>query len=143
MWAWAAATIRSPAKDRLLKTVAWTQVISCTLFQALENAAYLATKGVVEVRGDRVVSLYRWSARFWAVHVLVEFVRLWRVGRVVEVGDEKAEAKWWRDVYVNVAWAPMTWHYSVAGGLISEASVAGLGFVAGVLGLREAWRVTA
>lgn len=118
-------------------------MVSCTVFQALENAAYLATKGVLEVKGERIVGWYRWSARFWAVHVLMEFVRLWRVGQTADLKDEKAEAKWWRDLYVNVAWAPMTWHYSVAGGLISEASVAGLGLVAGVLGLREAWKVTA
>lgn len=146
MWAWGASTLRNPNKDGLLKNVVWTQVLACTAFQGFENAAYLATKGIIDLKGETVVRFYRWSARFWAVHVSLEFVRLWRLrelrAKSVEK-DETVDAKWWRDLYSNAAWLPMTWHYSVSGGLISDASIAALGLIAGVLGLREAWTGTA
>ncbi|MCJ1247380.1 hypothetical protein MMC30_004594 [Trapelia coarctata] len=195
IWAWGASVYRSPPKDSVLRAIAWAQVISCALFQALENAAYLGSKGVVDlgrwVEGgnDRgVVRAYVWSSRFWMVHVALEFGRLGRAwalraaeetepvqlegaitggtevenegGKETGLAVREAEAgasyekrsldkrtaeerAWWKDIYVNAAWLPLTMHWSTEEGIASEAQVAILGMIPGILGLRDAWKVTA
>lgn len=200
IWAWGASIYRSPPKDRVLKAIAWAQVMSCALFQALENAAYLGSKGVVDLgrwveRGnDRgVARAYVWSSRFWMAHVLLEFGRLGRVwalkendetgssrdqsaaehavtggpevekeggketGLVVSEGGAETlsnhegdfdkttaeERAWWKDIYVNAAWLPLTMHWGQEEGIASEAQIAILGMIPGILGLKAAWRATA
>lgn len=60
-----------------------------------------------------------------------------------KVAEREEEARWWREVGVNAAYAPMTVHWSVEEGIWGEGSVGALGIVAGMLGIREAWRKTA
>ena len=98
---------------------------------------------------------YVWSARFWMMYVALEGGRLgvdmWmsdkgeeEQGRVLKREDEKeADEKWWRDAFTNAAYAPMTVHYSLEGGCLGEGQVGLLGLVAGVVGIRDAWRRTA
>ena len=126
------------------------------MFQYLENAAYLGSKGVLNFGQRKITRWYMWSCRFWALHVLLEFVRLARVralrrkegipsGREEKEGKmevAKAEAKWWRDVYINAAWMPLTIHFSTEKGFVGEGTTAALGLIAGILGLKEAWKVT-
>ena len=98
-------------------------------------------------------------------HVVLEFGRLarqWSINREGsarndegsdkqgnEINDSQVLAKrdeedkeWWKQVYVNAAWFPVTVHYGSRSGLVGEAQLAMLGLVAGVLGLRDAWRAT-
>ena len=37
------------------------------------------------------------------------------------------ERKWWRDVLVNLLYAPMTLHYGIEGGILGETGLAVLG----------------
>ena len=60
-----------------------------------------------------------------------------------KITKAEEEARWWREVGVNAAYAPMTLHWSLAQGLLGEGIIGTLGMVAGGLGLREAWRKTA
>ena len=60
-----------------------------------------------------------------------------KIARAVE------RERWWNEVLVNAAYAPMTLHWSFEGGLLPEGVIGALGMVAGGLGLREAWRSTA
>lgn len=53
------------------------------------------------------------------------------------------EMRWWREVGVNAAYAPMTLHWSLEQGLLGDGVIGALGVVAGGLKLREAWRKTA
>lgn len=72
-------------------------------------------------------------------------------GEMVVHGDDregtiervKEEARWWREVYVNAAYAPLTVHWSLEKGCVSEAWVGILGSVAGLVGFRELWKETA
>lgn len=48
--------------------------------------------------------------------------------------------RWWRQVVSNAAWAPLTVHWSVEGGMLGDGAVGALGMVAGGMALREAWR---
>jgi len=68
-------------------------------------------------------------------------------GGVQAVGEKEekiqrtqASKRWWRQVVANAAWAPLTVHWSVEGGVLGEGAVGALGMVAGGVALREAWR---
>lgn len=63
---------------------------------------------------------------------------------VIEAKKEKdiGEEKWWREVLVNAAYAPMTMHWSVENGILAEPFLAALGLMAAGLGFRQAWRET-
>lgn len=63
---------------------------------------------------------------------------------VIEAKKEKntGEEKWWRDVLVNAAYAPITMHWSVEDGILAEPFLAALGLVAAGSGFRQAWRET-
>ena len=155
IWAWGAATIRDPPKDPLLRYITFIQITACAMFQYLENTGYLAANGVLGISPpEKIAKRFVWSARFWAVHVFLQFVNLSRRRQLthreqplVEKSDKdavvKAEAKWWRDLYVNAAWAPLTVHWSTAGGYLPEEGVALLSLTAGWLGLRQAWIASA
>ena len=123
-------------------------------------------------RGKRSERWYVWAARFWMCHVGLEFVRLGRV-RVLRSREERVEVQgkkegvegardlvvaekgeltagledeeqaWWRKVYINSAWFPLTMHYSMEDGFAGEALVAALGLVPGIYGIRDAWKATA
>ena len=61
----------------------------------------------------------------------------------LEVGAEIEEQVWWRKVYINAAWLPLTMHYSMEEGFAGEAQVAALGLIPGIYGIRDAWKATA
>ena len=71
-------------------------MLSCAVFQALENLAFLGDKGVVGVSEGGRARAWRWSARAWGVFVGCEIGRLgleWgnRRGVVGVGGREKKE----------------------------------------------------
>jgi Peroxisomal biogenesis factor 11 (PEX11) len=152
IWSWAVATWRNPPSDPLLRYITWVQVAACASFQYLENGAYLAANGVIAMEPERIGRRFQWSARFWAVHVFLQFITLGR-RRQLELQSQKAvekrdpesdaaavktQAKWWRDIYVNAAWAPLTIHWSTSGYMPDEG-IAALCLTAGWLGIRQAW----
>ena len=48
--------------------------------------------------------------------------------------------KWKREVGVNAAYAPMTVHYSLENGVLSEGAIGALGVVVAWLTMGKAWR---
>lgn len=56
--------------------------------------------------------------------------------------DGMGEEKWWRDVLVNAAYAPMTMHWSVEDGILAEPWLGAFGLIAAGVGFRQAWRDT-
>ena len=154
IWSCAARLWRSTPKDRATRSILWTQVVAGFTLKYMENCAYLASKGVLGFSEKKIGRWYKWSARLWATHVLLELVRLARETAVHDQegssgdadGDEKemkiAKAKqvtkWWRDVYVNVAWMPLTIHWSMERGFAGEGLIALLGWIPGVVSRKEA-----
>lgn len=59
--------------------------------------------------------------------------------KLARIEDER---RWWREVGVNAAYAPMTLHWSFERGMLGDGVIGVLGIVAGGLELREAWRKT-
>jgi len=87
------------------------------------------------------------------MHVGLDFVRLWhqagvrrRKGKGVEGVEGESEkewkVKWRREMVTNLAWAPLTVHWSLEEGLVGEFWVGLLGSVAGITGFRELWKST-
>ncbi|KAH9877873.1 hypothetical protein J1614_003090 [Plenodomus biglobosus] len=159
-------------KDKILRSLTWGAIASCVGFQVLENGAYLSSKGVLTTSswtGDagraRENAWWIWSSRFWAAYVGVEIARLgaeWyyhapkptatqgdgekedKLAREEEVKRGKLEKwVWWKDLASNMAYAPMTLHWSRERGLLSDWGVGACGMVAGGALLADAWRKTA
>ncbi|KAH6642334.1 hypothetical protein C7974DRAFT_385257 [Boeremia exigua] len=159
--------------ERVLRGTTWAALASCVAFQVLENGAYAASKGMLtgagwsgEVGKRRETVWWVWSSRFWAAYVGCEIFRLgveracWAPkGKMEGEGDGEKEGKlqaeqekreesskrwaWWKDLASNVAYAPMTLHWSVEEGLLSELQVGAFGTVAAGALLVDAWRKTA
>lgn len=159
-WAKRAWTEKAPHRDLVMRGLAWAQILCSTGFQACENVAFLAQKGVV-LKGEKWRGwegmLWRWSSRFWLASVGLEGVRLARV-RQLGFGEEGAEEKegkvkkmeaeqrWWEDVYSNMGWVPSSMHWSFfdeEDSPISEAAIGLGGMVPTFINLRRQWRETA
>ena len=158
-------------KEKLLRGTTWAAIASCVAFQVLENGAYAASKGMLTSEawsGDagkrRENRWWVWSSRFWAAYVGCELLRLviertYREPHVEAVGDGEKEDKlkseqekresynrnftWWKDLISNIAYAPMTLHWSVEEGLLNDTQVGIFGMIAGGSLLAGAWRKTA
>ncbi|KAJ9206467.1 hypothetical protein DTO166G4_7991 [Paecilomyces variotii] len=155
LWAWGSAVLKAPPSDPVLRAVAFLQVFVNVVYQALENVAYLASKGIfpksfVERRGG-IDKWYIWSTRAWLGHVLLEFVRLGRETVLrkakyaelekakTELDDKAAlaavlqqeetrrqEIRAFRKSLVNnLAWAPLCIHWSVEQGIGIPPSLTG------------------
>jgi len=146
----------APPKDAVQRNLAWAQVLVNIFYQILENGAYLASKGVLGWDEKKQTRAWVWSSRFWAAHVGFDFGRLGydfymrrkaaskaketkKEGGVL--GAEEVRA-WRREMAVNLAYAPLTVHWSLEEGLVSDLWVGLLGSVAGVVGFRELWKNT-
>ncbi|OTB08426.1 hypothetical protein M426DRAFT_317044 [Hypoxylon sp. CI-4A] len=149
-------------EDRLETGISWLQLSLCVVFQALENGAYLSSKGVLGWASATQRRAGLWSARFWAAFVGVEVGRLFyesRRRRGLRSGEDRfADAKtaaevqredvewadaWKKSVLRNLAWAPLTVHWSLEQGLVPEMAVGALGSIPGVIQIRDLWRRTA
>ncbi|OTA81771.1 hypothetical protein M434DRAFT_401236 [Hypoxylon sp. CO27-5] len=151
----------SNKEDKLETTISWLQLGTCIVFQALENGAYLSSKGVLgwSPATQRRASL--WSARFWAAFVGVEVGRLFyeshrrglrsreekfaggKTAAQVQAEEMEWNDAWKKSVARNLAWAPLTVHWSMENGLLGEMAVGALASIPGVIQMRDLWRRTA
>jgi hypothetical protein len=162
IYAWGKSVYNSPPKDPVLRSIAYAQVGVNLCFQTLENVAYLAGHGIMTLAPEKQGKAWILSANFWAAHIALDFVRLYRVrslwgakevdaeGKEVDVEDKEFKAKreaevatWWRQFVADCCYAPMSIHYSRPGGYLTQMQIGMLGIVAGGTGLREMWRKTA
>jgi hypothetical protein len=81
----------------------------------------------------------------------MDFVRLGRevvlrrerekgVDEAEDLEEKKWKETWRRQFLVNAAWAPLTMHWSLESGLVSEFWVGVFGSVAGGAGLIQRWK---
>jgi hypothetical protein len=157
IWKWGKRVLETPPADALLRRISYAQVMVNLAFQCIENVTYLSSKGVLGWSAERQSKAWRWSARFWMSHVVMDFVRLYREYNVRKAasksaGIEKGEfmdqsenewrAKWRKELVVDLAYAPLTLHWSLENGVVGEFWVGLLGSIAGSTGLRMLWRNT-
>jgi hypothetical protein len=151
IWKWGKGLLEQPPKDEVLKKVAWAEVMVNVAYQVLENGAYLASKGVLGWDEKKQTKAWLWSSRFWAAHVGLEFVRLGYLRSKATEGKGKEsvrelkeeEKAWNRDLLSNLAYAPLTIHWSKESGLVSDFWVGVLGTVAGAANITQLWKSTA
>ena len=153
----------------MIRGITWAQVGACAVFQALENSAYLAGRGVIGWDKKTVARAWVWSSRAWMAHVALELGRLgyeWQQLKGAEYGrnnkgvrnEQKAAdegevveeervrerwGRWSRELGVNAAYAPMTVHYSLEEGPLGEGILGALGVVVGWLSIGRAWKASA
>ncbi|ETS83034.1 hypothetical protein PFICI_04910 [Pestalotiopsis fici W106-1] len=145
--------------DKLEVSLAASQLVACVIFQALENGGYLAQKSVLKWQPATIGKAYRWSARFWGAFVGLKLAELFldryrraSVPKRQRMGDktvavfEREEAEWsteWRKlVGRNMAWFPLTLHWSLEQGLFNELTIGALASIPGVIQMRDLWRRT-
>ncbi|KAL4944404.1 hypothetical protein BDV06DRAFT_92809 [Aspergillus oleicola] len=160
--AWGSATLKSPPEDRIMHILTILQVISNLLYQSLENAAFLTTKGIIP---KRILDKYGgaakwdlWSTRFWLGHIILQYFVLWRARELrnqslaKENGESKekelklqAEVRAWKKSLVNnVCWTPLCLHWSHEQGIGFPGPLVGIvSFAAGAWGFRDLWASTA
>ncbi len=184
IYSWGVSTYLTPPENKIVRALTWGQVVACALYQGLENGAYLAGKGVLAWKKERVAKAWIWSGRAWCAYVALELARLGyelvelqeqnhggkgekvieleksslaeeegevvekgelelRMDKVKDKGQQERWDKWYREVGVNVAYAPMTVHYSLENGVLGEGAIGGLGVVVGALSIGRAWKETA
>ncbi|GAW24823.1 hypothetical protein ANO14919_144170 [Xylariales sp. No.14919] len=142
-------------------SIAWSQLAACVAFQALENGTYLASRGVLGWAPATQKKAAVWSARFWGSFVGLELIRLFyessKRGRrsraekfaggktvaVVEREEREWTENWRKTVVRNLAWAPLTVHWSLEQGLVSELGIGALASIPSVIQIRDLWRNTA
>ncbi|KAK9772665.1 hypothetical protein AB5N19_04813 [Seiridium cardinale] len=150
----------APKIDKLGTSLAVSQLVACVIFQALENGAYLAQKNVLGWQPANIGKAYRWSARFWGAFVGLKLGELFldryrrsQVPKRQRMGDktvtvfEREEREWsaeWRKLATrNLAWFPLTLHWSLEQGLFSELSIGAIASIPGVIQIRDLWKRTA
>jgi Peroxisomal biogenesis factor 11 (PEX11) len=139
---WMLNTHASPPSDPTLSTVTKLQTYANMLYFPLENAAYLASHKIIPMTERTETDLWIWSCRFWAAHVGLEFVRLYRERQLqltTKVTAEKTEAeekrdrRWWAELVLNLAYAPLTVHWSLEKGLgFRDVEIGYLGVIAAI-----------
>jgi hypothetical protein len=135
----------------MLKSIAFVQVAINAVYQTLENGAYLSSKGVLG--WSKEMQNWAWivSSKCWAAHVALEGGKLgwlaWKErqrksGNGTLAMREEDKKRWWRELGVNAAYAPLTIHWSVEGGVLNDTLVGLLGSVAGWIRLKQVWERT-
>jgi hypothetical protein len=147
---WLLATHASPSSDPTLATIAKLQTYANMLFFPLENAAYLASHDIIPMSKRTETSLWLWSARFWATHVALDLIRLYREQQIKQKGKEKEtetdsssagdwDRRWWAQLIMNLAYAPQTIHWSIEGGTFRDVDLAYVGVIAGIASIYLGW----
>ncbi|KAL3473962.1 hypothetical protein BJX99DRAFT_232424 [Aspergillus californicus] len=157
--AWGSSTLKSPPSDPIMHILTLLQVVSNIIYQSLENASFLSTKGVIPKRFiDRYGGAGKWdlwSTRAWFGHIFLQYFVLWRA-RVLRskaeaegVSKEKrtalnAEVRAWKKSLVNNAcWTPLCLHWSVEKGIGFPGHLTGfVSFLAGAWGFYDLWQST-
>ncbi|CAD6444164.1 93cc8f81-9989-4c4b-a2eb-35aef874e1f3-CDS [Sclerotinia trifoliorum] len=153
IYKWAKVTWNSPPKDTFIRKIVQIQVLANLVFQTLENGAYLSSKNILPWDKTKQAKAGIWSVRCWMVHVLLDIVKLGieygnRDKDLAEMKGEKEKEhrewmeRWKKSLIVNLAYAPLTMHWSTEGGLVTEFWVGLLGTVAGGTSLRYLWKNT-
>lgn len=166
LWTWGSGELKSPHPDRAIHILTLLQVVSNVLYQALENAGFLAAKGIISKkfldRWGGIDKWYLWSTRAWFGHIFLQFFVLWRLRvlraarraaaaaaggekKAVDAESEAAETRaWTKSLVNNVCWTPLCLHWCAEEGLGFPASLTGVvSFMAGAWGVFDMWKATA
>ncbi|KAK1826607.1 hypothetical protein QBC39DRAFT_364083 [Podospora conica] len=123
----------------------WARLLCCVGLQGLENGAYLSQRGVMGWTPKQQGLAYKWSARFWAAYIGIELGRLLAETTrpaVKAEGAQEETVEWRKKVARNMAWMPLTLHWSTDAGFVSEPVIGALASVPGIIQMRDLWAST-
>lgn len=160
IWAgFKAAYYGSSKMDPIVRVTTWGKLLSLLGYYVLEHGFYLGSKGVLKrFTPAQLGKMFAASIWIFGGYLVLDFVRLYRVSQLAArkrsagaASDEKedkalaqAESRaWWNALQVDLAYTPLTFHWGLPGGVVSDATVGALGAWAGWVGFSEAWRNTA
>lgn len=144
----------STTNKKLVALVDWVQFVSCAAFQVLENGAYLSGRGVLgwtpQQQGRAYVVGSRWLAVYTGLEIgkLLAKIMASRRGSAPEseVASEEERVQMEavrRSMAINLAWTPLTLHWSTEKGLISDGLIGLGGCIPGIIQMRKLWKETA
>ncbi|KAJ4304265.1 hypothetical protein N0V88_001878 [Collariella sp. IMI 366227] len=135
----------TPKSTKLDTTIEFLRLGLCIILQSLENGAYLSARGVMSWTPAQQGKAYLWSARFWAAYVGIELGKLAaeRFGPATTIKTQEEKSEWKKKAAKNLAWAPLTLHWSSEKGLVSELAVGALASIPGFIQIRDLWASTA
>lgn len=115
---------------KFLRYSDYIQAVAGVAYQLLEDVAYLAMKGVISVSVENQAHIWVVSCWFWTVHVALELAK---------IGYLEATGRPWstRDLVINLAWAPLTYHWSTYTGVVGPKWVGLFGGIAQIANLQR------
>ncbi|KAA1065899.1 hypothetical protein PGT21_014689 [Puccinia graminis f. sp. tritici] len=149
------------------------QVISMLIYYPLEHLYFLASKGVLPLSSRLINKAALYSCRAWAAYTLLHFFHLWEELKLLEPERRRLQALQAgtdfdtprkpnpaiatslqemegrraaiiNGLVVNLAYTPLTLHWSLPKGLYGSELVTGIcGFVAAIAQLRAGWKASA
>jgi len=130
--------------NKVETAIEWTRLALCIGLQSLENGAYLSQRGVLGWSPKTQGLAYKWSARFWAAYVGIELGRLLAegFGGGGKVYQAEETAEWRKKVVRNMAWMPLTIHWSTDAGVVNDTLVGLLASIPGIIQIRDLWATT-
>lgn len=144
----------NPVANPTVRAIVWLQITACVAFQALENVAYLGQHGILKVEPATQGKLYQWSSRGWAVHIVLDLVRLWKTAQMTKqkrkneaysAAWDEEDAAWWKKFITDSAWAPIALNYSLNPSymFLNEIGLGLSGVIASGVSVRELWNKSA
>jgi hypothetical protein len=166
---WLLALEKHPHQSESLQNIERFQAWSMLFYYGFEHLSYLSSHGIISLPKNPRISAFSssgklslWSCRFWALYVVLQLLHLRfdvqalkeRAIRLMKTTNgpttqEKQEMKAQKEtirneMLVNLAWLPVSVHWSLEGGLFGNELWADvLGMIAGVLSTKAVWRATA
>ncbi|ANB13012.1 conserved fungal protein [Sugiyamaella lignohabitans] len=121
---WTVDTLADPGSDDpLIKFCTYIQAIAGTLYQLLEDLAYLSSKKVISLSAPTEGKIWIVSCYFWALHVQLELIKIFR-------RKWQGEKNLLTSFIVNLAWLPLTVHWSTESGFLQDHHVGFFGTLA-------------
>ncbi|KAK3302291.1 uncharacterized protein B0T15DRAFT_300097 [Chaetomium strumarium] len=136
---------KEPSSSKAAAALEYLRLVLCVTFQALENGAYLSSRGVMSWTPAQQGRAFKWSARLWGAYVGIELGKLAaeRLGGGFGAKTKAERGEWAKKTARQLAWAPLTLHWGSDKGLVSEMTVGVLASIPGIIQLRDLWASTA
>lgn len=115
--------LNNKQSNTFLRWSDYIQAVSGVGYQVLEDIAYLAMKGVLPISAARQADIWVVSCLFWLVHVALELIK----AAYFRAHGEPVNKL---NLLVNLAWAPLTVHWSTYTGIFDPQWVGLLGSIA-------------
>lgn len=149
-----------PPHDPIIKLLAWSQIGAKSVYQILENGAFLASIGLFRSKSwqAREPKWWAWSNRAYMVSVVLNLLRLLRVRQLqyneefgaqgnaatadLQVKSEELKKRWNRDLCATIGWIAPTSYLSYEDPLespVSESWMGISGIVPGIIALQDVW----